>query len=157
MTDAMSALPAGWRNRRDGRRRAIALRRWRRHVGTAIRSCPIRANASRMVPSVSPINRGKPSTGPQICHSATMSSVSVDANAAATRTRGVFERDRDKRRRFTRGVEPDGDAAIGGDQQVHGHPPGGECAAQDHPFAMQIDNAQAFVRRGIGGPKTRWQ
>jgi hypothetical protein len=68
----------------------------------------------------------------------------------------VFERDRDKRRRFTRGVEPDGAAAIGGDRQVHGHPHGGECAAH-HPFAMQIDNAQAFVRRGIGGRKTRWQ
>jgi hypothetical protein len=39
--------------------------------------------ASRMVPSVSPINSGKPSSGPQICHSATMSSVSVDANSGS--------------------------------------------------------------------------
>jgi hypothetical protein len=69
----------------------------------------------------------------------------------------VFERDRDKWRRFARGGEPDGDAAIGGDRQVHGHPHAGECAVQDHPFAMQIDNVQAFVRRGIGGRKTRWQ
>jgi hypothetical protein len=77
--------------------------------------------------------------------------------AAATRRVGVFERDRDKRRRLGRGIQPDGDAAIGGDRQVHGHPHAGERTAQHHPFAMQIDNAQAFVRRFIGGRKTRGQ
>ena len=64
-TGAPSTLPARRRNSRDGRRRAIALRRLRRQVGGAIRSCPIRANASRTVPSVSMIKSGKPSTRPQ--------------------------------------------------------------------------------------------
>ena len=80
-TVAASALPARRRKSRDGRRRAIALRRRRCQVGAAFRSGPIRANASRIVPSVSTISNGKPSMRPQICHSATMSSLSVEANS----------------------------------------------------------------------------
>jgi len=68
-----------------------------------------------------------------------------------------MSRDRDKRRRFFRRVQSYGDAAIGSDRQVHGHPHAGERAAQHHPFAMQIDNAQPFVRRFIGGRKARRQ
>jgi hypothetical protein len=51
----------------------------------------------------------------------------------------------------------DGDAAIGGNRQIHRHPHARERAAQHHPFAMQIDNAQAIVRRVVGSFKTRWQ
>jgi hypothetical protein len=48
-------------------------------------------------------------------------------------------------------------AAISGDRQVHGHPHAAERAAQHHPFAMQIDNAQTFVRGVVGSRKTRGQ
>ena len=78
-----SARPTRRCNDRDGRRRAILLRRRRRHVGASIRKRPMRANASRIVPSVSLINSGSPRIRPQICHSATMSSVSVDANSGS--------------------------------------------------------------------------
>jgi hypothetical protein len=123
------------------------------HVGAAIRKRPIRANASRRVPSVSQAEHAAPNLpfGDNV--------VGIGRGEQRQRQGRVimFERDRDKRRRLGCGIEPDGNAAIGGDGQVHGHPHAGERTAQHHPFAIQIDNAQAFVRRVIGGRKTRGQ
>src|SRR6202043_2273067 len=51
------SLPGRRRNKRDGRRLAMALRRRRRQVGASMCSAPMRANGSRKEPSPSATNR----------------------------------------------------------------------------------------------------
>jgi hypothetical protein len=54
----------------------------------------------------------------------------------------MFERDREHMRRLVGLREQlDGNTAIGGDRQIHGHAHAGARAPQHHAFAMQIDDA----------------
>ena len=54
----------------------------------------------------------------------------------------MFERDREHMWRLVGLREQlDGDTAIGGDRQIHGHAHAVARAPQHHAFAMQIDDA----------------
>ena len=93
------AAPARRRSSRDGRRRAMAVRRRRRQVGASMRSAPSRANGSRKLPSPSATKSGRPSTRPQDCHSATMSSALGRGKQRQRQSRiVVFEHDGDRGR-----------------------------------------------------------
>ena len=55
---------------------------------------------------------------------------------------GVFKGDgNDRRQLAAHAIQPDRDAAIGGDRKIHSHPHAGKRAAHHHAFAMQIDDA----------------
>ncbi len=146
---------------RAGRRRAMALRRRRRQRRRldAQRRAE-RAKGSRSEPSSSATRSGRPSTRPQDCHSATMSSLSVARTAAATKT---GRRARAPRRSNSGACSasaksrPDGDAAECRDRQIQRHAHAAHRAAQHHALAMQVDDAQALVGRFVGGGKAHGQ
>ena len=156
----MSAHAAARRRSRiAGRRRAMALRRRRRQVGASTRTAPRRANGSRRVPSRSATRSGRPSTRPQDCHSATMSSLALEENSGsdsagspcssttAIAVGGAFALP-------IRRMATPRNAATGKFKR-HAHAAHG--AAHHDALAMQIDDAPAFVGRLVGGFETHGQ
>ena len=137
----------------------MTLRRRRRQVGASTRNAPIRANGSRKLPSRSATRSGKPSTRPQDCHSATMSSLLLEENSGSDSAGiAVLEHDGDRgRRRVRRSGQADGNAAEGGDRQIQRHAHAADAATHHDALAMQIDDAPALVGRFIGGFETHGQ
>ena len=128
-------------------------------VGASIRTAPRRANGSRKLPSRSATRSGRPSTRPQDCHSATMSSLSLEENSGSdsagspcssttAMALGVSSALPVRRMATPRN-------AATGKFKRHAHAAHG--AAQHHTLAMQVDDAQLLVGRLVGGLETHRQ
>ena len=151
--------PTRRRSSIEGRRLATAPRRRRRQVGASTRTAPSRANGSRRVPSSSATRSGKPSTRPQDCHSARMSSLVLEENSGsdsagspcssttAMAVGGLVDR----------AGEADGNTAECCDRQIQRHAHAADATAYNDALTMQIDDAPALIGRFICGFKTHGQ